>query len=105
MKTGQHLKIKNFGDNVMGVELFGDKKRPEPATFLVKTPTGIVEISRCTDGSFWFHIATLKNNETGEKNQSHFIDARIDRINEHTSKVNLGDFGKDDVYHIAVKAK
>lgn len=105
MKTGKHLKIVNFGTNVLGVELLGKAEYPEPDTFLVKTPVGIVEISRCTDGSYWFHVTTRKHPETGEKNLTKFVDARIDRENEHTSQVNIGDFGKPDVYHIAIKAK
>lgn len=39
------------------ITLLGDKtKRPEPAQHVIEFPGGAVEVSRCSDGSYWAHI-------------------------------------------------
>jgi hypothetical protein len=101
-KTGAHLRIQNFGTNCQGVELFGDPKRPEPLTFLVKLPTAEVEISRTTDGRYWVHITKTVNEENHSIRTSKFDDVRMDSTTEHTSKINLGDFKDPNIYHLAV---
>lgn len=35
----------------------GDKRNPEPTTGVIKFPGGFIEVSRCTDGSYWVHTA------------------------------------------------
>jgi len=46
MTTGSHLKIKKMGDAVLGVELKGNPKEPEPIYFRVVLPFGHVDIVR-----------------------------------------------------------
>lgn len=37
----------------------GDRRRPEPTYAIIKFPGGDVEVSRCTDGSYWVHIRRI----------------------------------------------
>ncbi len=37
----------------------GDKRKPEPATGVIQFPGGHVEVSRCTDGSYWVHVEVV----------------------------------------------
>lgn len=56
MKTGAHLKIESFGSNALGVKLLGNPQKPEPDSFRVEFPGGVVDLERCVDGSYWVHI-------------------------------------------------
>ncbi len=39
------------------LKLFGDKvKKVESASHIIEFPGGAIEVSRCTDGSYWAHI-------------------------------------------------
>jgi hypothetical protein len=38
------------------IGLLGDKKRPESAQHIIEFPGGAIEVSRCSDGSYWAHI-------------------------------------------------
>jgi len=49
----------------------GDKKNPEPSTGVIKFPGGHVEVSRCSDGTYWAHIAAVSG--------ANIIEGRIDR--------------------------
>lgn len=108
-KTGSHLRIKPFGDNVLGVTLEGDPKRPEPISFCVKYPGGEVDIERCTDGSYWVHlIVNQKENVIRREGPDsgaiygRFSEARMHSTNKHTSKANLGDFANPGLYDVAL---
>ena len=105
-KTGNHLKIKSMGTNVLGVTLEGNPEKPEPIHFRVCLPFGDVDIVRCTDDTYWVHVRT-NNKNTGthvHKNaMGKFIDARIDLTSKHTRDCNVGDFGNPDMYHMAVR--
>jgi hypothetical protein len=37
----------------------GDRRRPEPSTAVIKFPGGHVEISRCSDGTYWAHLEVV----------------------------------------------
>lgn len=106
MKTGQHLKIKQMGEAVLGVVLEGNPKKPESIHFRVVLPFGDVDIVRCTDDTYWVHIC----NNTEEqyrlgiaKKPGKFIAGRIDIQGKHTIDCNSGDFGHPDMYHMAVR--
>ncbi len=55
-----------------GVEIVfeGDKRSPEPSTGVIKFPGGLVEVSRCSDGSYWAHILVAA--------PGNVVDSRID---------------------------
>lgn len=45
------------------ITLLGDKtKKPEPAQHIIEFPGGAIEVSRCTDGSYWAHILVTQEN-------------------------------------------
>ena len=105
MKTGSHLKIRKMGDNVMGVRLEGNPKKPEPIYFRVVLPFGDVDIVRCSDNSHWVHTRINHRDDNGDpdRNFGRFVDARIDVTDKHASDCDSGDFSNPNAYHIAVK--
>lgn len=83
-------------------ELFGDTKRkPEKPYTIVLFPGGSVEISRCTDGTYWVHVATKR--EHGQPN-GRIVNARIDAAQRYCDESNAmlrAEIEKGDVKHIA----
>lgn len=45
--------------DALTVIIAGDKRNPEPGTLIVKLPGGHVEVSRCSDGSYWVHLQVI----------------------------------------------
>jgi hypothetical protein len=107
-KTGEHLKIKQMGDNVLGVELEGNPKKPEPIHFRVKFPGGSIEVVRTTDDQYWAHVNVNHPERSerfkGDGVQDGFLtDARIDSLNKHAADMDPGDFADPGLYHLAVR--
>ncbi|OEE38310.1 hypothetical protein A1QO_02715 [Vibrio genomosp. F10 str. ZF-129] len=48
----------------------GDKRNPEPTLHVIQFPGGAVEVSRCSDGSYYTHVHV---NESAK-----IIDSRVD---------------------------
>lgn len=48
----------------------GDRRKPEPSTGVIKFPGGHIEVSRCSDGAYWAHIAVVDS--------ANVIDSRLD---------------------------
>jgi hypothetical protein len=42
----------------------GDKRQPEPSTAVIQFPGGHVEVSRCSDGTYWAHITVVAPQNT-----------------------------------------
>lgn len=106
MKTGSHLRIKSMGSAVLGVELKGNPKQPEPIHFRVVLPFGDVDITRCTDGSYWVHVRRNTEEQVQcdiAEQVGQFIDGRIDVTGKHASDCDAGDFGHPDMDHMAVR--
>lgn len=70
----------------------GDRRRPEPATGVIVFPGGHVEVSRCSDGSYWAHVEFV--------DPVNCVESRIDYIAEATGSQELLD---PRVKHIAVR--
>jgi hypothetical protein len=68
-------------DDALKIILNADPKKPEPRTVVVDIPTGHVEVSRCTDGSFWVHVR-LDPNEEG-KIFGKVVGSRVERLDSH----------------------
>lgn len=109
MKTGSHLKIRPFGDNVLGVELEGNPRKPEPVSFRVKFPGGEVDIERCENGSYWVHTlinepqTTVDRYGPGEvEDLARVSEARLHISGKHTSEVDFGDFENPGLYDVAL---
>jgi len=110
MKTGEHLRIKSFGDSVVGVELEGNPRKPEHDSFRVKFPGGEIDIERCTDGSYWIHMLVNQRDKTIEREgpgsgavYAHVSEARMHLTNKHSSEANLGDFANPGLYDVALR--
>lgn len=95
------------GAEVQIVRLHGDPKRQiEPESFRVVLPFGDVDITRCSDGSYWVHVRV--DSEDDVKTEASdvagaLLDARIDVRGKHASECSAGDFGHPDAYHVAVR--
>lgn len=57
-------------DDAVMIKFEGNPKNPEPTTAVIEFPSGHVEVSRCSDGSYWAHIVVVDN--------KNIIDSRID---------------------------
>lgn len=51
-------KVTHSADAVQ-ITFDGDRRSPEPATAVIKFPGGHVEVSRCSDGSYWAHLVAV----------------------------------------------
>lgn len=111
MRTGSHLRIKPFGDNVLGVEIEGNPRKPEPVSFRVSFPGGEVNIERCSDGSYWVHTLIKQRDVTIDRegpDSGPFAKATAARLHiwgKNTSDVNFGDFEHPGLYDVAVKVE
>lgn len=71
----------------------GDKRNPEPSTGVIKFPGGHVEVSRCTDGTYWAHIAVVSG--------ANIMEGRIDRQDRTQAVEGLDDAQK--IVHLAIR--
>jgi hypothetical protein len=98
MKT---LKIRHFGTNAQGIKLKGDKRNPEPEMVLIDFPGGKIELTRCTDDSYWVHVIVNGHQEPAalERGQIEgvLIDENHDKLREFQDfKVRIGQKGKHE---------
>ena len=75
--------LKVVGNNsCQKIYLHGDIKNPEPDTVVIKFPGGHVEVSRCTDNTYWAHIAVTKRDDYDDNGditpEGKFLNGRID---------------------------
>jgi len=73
-------------DAVM-VRFNGDPRRPEPSTAVIKFPGGHVEVSRCSDGTYWAHVSV--------EGAANVVDSRIDY--EHGTARSVRDMPEPDL--------
>ena len=94
------------------IYLEGNPKKPEPESFRVHFPGGVVDIERCTDNSYWVHVVCdLKErveSREGPQDQhgrpyAQFTDARMHMTTKHSSDANLGDFADPGLYDVALR--
>lgn len=71
----------------------GDKKFPEPSTGVIKFPGGHVEVSRCSDGTYWAHINVVDG--------VNIVDGRIDRRGVGCAVSDIPDH--ETIDHIAIR--
>lgn len=80
-------------DDAVQITFNGDKRHPEPGTGVIQFPGGHVEVSRCTDGSYWAHIAVVDG--------ANIVDGRIDRSDRIQAVEDMED--ADKVVHVAIR--
>lgn len=104
--TGAHLKVRRMGDDVLGVELEGNPKKPEPDHFRVVFPGGDVDIARHSDGSYWIHVAVNRPGRglyDPEAPTGQLLDGRVDVEGKSASETSAGDLSNPAAYHVAVR--
>lgn len=104
-RTGAHLKVTRMGDNVLGVRLEGDRRKPEPDAFRVVFPGGDVDVSRTLDGEYWIHVRVDRPGRRTDEDgpTARIVDARLDIEAKHAADTDAGDFAHPDLYHLAVR--
>jgi hypothetical protein len=106
--TGKHLKLKDMGDNVIGVVLEGDPKKPEPIHFRVVFPGGDIDIARTSNNQdYWVHVRVDHpddgNDPYREVMDARIVDARLDCRDKDATCMDVGDFNNPTLYHLAVR--
>ena len=71
----------------------GDKRNPEPSTGVIKFPGGHVEVSRCSDGSYWAHVEVVSGRN--------IVGGRIDKEGRVDAVEDMED--ADLINHIAIR--
>lgn len=106
--TGKHLKLQNMGDNVIGVVLEGDPKKPEPIHFRVMFPGGDIDIVRTSDNQdYWVHLRVDRPDDGQDPYRkvmdARIVDARLDCRDKAVTDTDVGDFKNPSLYHMAVR--
>ena len=85
-------KVVHSGDAVQ-ITFEGDRRRPEPSTAIIKFPGGHVEVTRCSDGSYWAHVAVVDG--------ANIAEGRVDRAGRVCSVAEMLD--ADAINHMAIR--
>lgn len=78
------------------IELLGDKtKKVESAQHIIEFPGGAIEVSRCTDGTYWAHILLNHGFDEGDGKgfssaRGEVIESRVQRDGEHVLSLDHG---------------
>lgn len=62
-------------DDAVQITFNGNKNSPEPSTAVIKFPGGHVEVSRCSDGSYWAHLQVVDNVNIADSRIDYFYGA------------------------------
>ena len=75
----------------------GDTRNPEPMSCIIKFPGGSVEVTRCTDDTYWAHI--------GVEDLGNVIDSRVDHAYDVAHALDkIPSFPRaEEVNHIALR--
>lgn len=84
-------------DDALTIHIAGDVRNPEPGSCIIKFPGGQVEVTRCTDNTYWAHLSVV--------DPSNIVDSRVDHTFEaHRALGKIPDFPRADaVQHIALR--
>lgn len=87
--------------------LLGDKtKKVESAQHIIEFPGGAIEVSRCSDGTYWAHILANHGFDEGDgsgfsSSRGEVIETRIQRDGEHVQSLE----GVGPITQIAVRIR
>lgn len=101
LQTGTDVNRAKIGGTTT---LFGDPNiKPEKPYTIITFPGGDVEIARCTDGTYWVHVAVRPDDITGE--DAKIVRARIDsgsqRYCDEANAAMNAEIERGDINHIA----
>lgn len=109
------FKIEKMGTNVEGIHITGNPRNLEPESFRIVFPYATVDVTRATEGAgcdYWVHVYVNNSRHggfSGSLDEGEFsaegavLDARLDQTDKHAAESNLGDFGRPELYHVAVR--
>jgi len=85
--------------------IFGDPKKPEPATHAMTFPGGNIEVSRVGDDEYWAHISInidepVEGTSIQKSKQGSIVSGRVTRLAGVDQIEDL-----ETVRHLAVKIK
>jgi hypothetical protein len=86
-------KVTHSEDSVQ-ITFRGDPKSPEPSTAIIEFPGGHVEVSRCSDNTYWVHIGVVA--------PANVVDSRMDTYVDGVGRVVEIPHGQG-IDHIAVR--
>lgn len=91
-------KVVHSTDAVL-IEFKGSTKNPEPSTGVIKFPGGHVEVSRCSDGTYFAHISVVS--------EANVVNSRVDFSNSPDHKIkSVQDIPHGNlINHIAVRIR
>ena len=70
------------------IKFEGDKRRPEPSQAMIEFPGGFVEVSRCSDGTYWAHV--------GKRENGKIVSSRVDYDLEGARELGIPDIAQED---------
>jgi hypothetical protein len=82
-------------EDAVQITFNGDQRNPEPGTAVIKFPGGHVEVTRCTDGSYWAHLEVVDPANT--------IASRIDYADEARDQGIPPIPAQEHVKHMAIR--
>ena len=101
------LSVSNFGTDVAGIRLYGDKTRAlEPSEVRIAFPGGDVTVARTTAGDYWVHVRVNKDDDVIADEDlvvGHVTDGRFDIEGMSVTDADTGDLAHPDLYHLAVR--
>jgi hypothetical protein len=69
----------HHSDDACAIIIEGSRAKPEPTTAVIKFPGGHVEVTRCSDGTYWAHLAMTRP-ESVDDGGGTIIDSRLDYV-------------------------
>lgn len=93
------------GKALKRLTLLGDKsKKVESAQHIIEFPGGAIEVSRCSDGTYWAHILANHGFDEGDGKgfsaaRGEVLESRIQRDGEHVQSLD----DTDRITQIAVR--
>jgi hypothetical protein len=71
-------------DDAVQISFYGNPRKPEPSTAVIKFPGGHVEVARCSDGTYWAHVEVVapENVSHGRIDYAHGGDRAVRELPE-----------------------
>lgn len=83
-------------DDATQINIYGNRKNPEPSTVVIQFPGGHVEVCRCSDNQYWVHVEVVE--------PKNIIDSRVDYDYEGWVKNGINDIpDKEHIKKLAIK--
>lgn len=105
------MKAKKLGDNAVGLVITGKRKNREPDHVRIMFPGGDVDVVRSENGDhpdYWVHIRINNPDHPSFSpgtQPAELVDARLDQTDKHVNESDVGDFGRKELYHMAIRVK